>query len=56
MCIVFFGDRSSLTIKVGRALRRVLGRGRVKLDLWDGYKSKVFITGPVLRAWDGGRP
>lgn len=44
MKIVFFGDRSSKTIRLGWFLSRTLKLKRwVEIMLWDGYKSKIYL-------------
>jgi hypothetical protein len=43
MRLIFSGDRSSKTIRFGKLFRRVLGKKFVGIDLWDGYKSRVYI-------------
>lgn len=40
--IIFSGDRSSQTIKIGKFLRK-LYPNLVKIMLWDGYKSQIYI-------------
>jgi len=44
MKLIFSGDRSSRTIRVGKIFRRIFGKRAVGLALWDGYKSRVYIT------------
>lgn len=39
----FFGDRKSLTIKIGRFIQKIVGRKRIKLQLYDGYKSQIYF-------------
>ncbi len=39
--IMFFGDRNSKTIKIGKFLQKYFSR--IKIRLFDGYKSKIYI-------------
>ena len=43
--IVFSGDRNSKTIKLGKLLRKIFGKKIVGIDLWDRYKSHIYIGG-----------
>lgn len=44
MKLIFSGDRGSKTIRLGKCLRRMFGKKIIGIDLWDGYKSRVYIT------------
>lgn len=40
--IIFSGDRKSLTVKIGRWLKKVLGAAFVVVSYWDGYPSMIY--------------
>jgi len=42
MKIIFHGDRKSKTVRLGKMLRRLFPK-LVLIDLWDGYKSRIFF-------------
>ncbi len=43
MKIIFSGDRSSRTIRLGRKIRKTFGRKLIGIMLWDGYPSRVYF-------------
>ncbi len=44
MNIIFSGDRKSKTIAIGKKLKRLPMLGKlIKIALWDGYKSKIYL-------------
>ncbi|MCK4454509.1 hypothetical protein KAU51_04205 [Candidatus Parcubacteria bacterium] len=44
MKIVFWGDRSSKTIRLGWFLRKYF-KNTIVIMVWDGYKSRIFLKG-----------
>ena len=45
MKIIFSGDRASKTIRWGKRFRRIFGRNKIVIMLWDGYPSRVYFEG-----------
>ncbi|OHB71275.1 MAG: hypothetical protein A2W17_04280 [Planctomycetes bacterium RBG_16_41_13] len=44
MNIIFSGDRKSRIIAIGKKIKRFPWLGRlIKIALWDGYKSRVYL-------------
>ena len=43
MKLVFSGDRRSTTIKIGRFIKKLLGK-RIVVMLWDNYPSKIYFS------------
>jgi hypothetical protein len=40
--IVFSGDRKSLTIFIGKKIKKIFPKS-ARVMLWDGYKSKIYF-------------